>query len=100
MAVPTVLHRPTREAPRVTRLLALGLLAVALLALSAFNPMDASAMPMTERMSERACANAGGRMRYNFETDEIYVSLCKLPSGKSFSCVMYLELWGWVGECG
>src|SRR5215207_5499615 len=61
-------------------------LAVALVAIPAFRPDDASAMRMSERTASRLCANAGGSMYYDFADGTVYMMTCTLPSGNQFNC--------------
>jgi hypothetical protein len=66
MTTPPTAVRPQLPAAKLRRLLAVLSLAVALVALPAFRPHDASAMPTSERGALRACGTLGGRIQYNF----------------------------------
>jgi hypothetical protein len=70
------------------RLLVVLSLALALLAIPAVSPDDASARRMSERSVSRACANAGGTIYYDFYDSnfESYGMTCTLASGASFTC--------------
>jgi len=83
----------------MTRLLAVLALAIALVAIPAFSPDDASAKRMSERSAGRACSNAGGSMYYDFDGPRSDTMSCSLPSGASFSCDMVVGPFGDQGNC-
>ena len=91
----TTVHTPTTAAT-VRRLLAVLAIAFAMVAISAFSPPGAGAMPMSERSASRLCRNAGGHVHYEFgsggSANDVEMS-CTLPSGASFHCLSYGSVW-------
>ncbi len=84
--------RTRAAALQMPRFLIVLALALALVAIPAFNPADASAYPMSERQSLRACGSLGGRAHYDFiDSDTMeYNMTCRSQSGTPlFFC------WGW-----
>lgn len=95
--------RRTRAKARLLRALAVLSLLLALLAIPALTPTDASAQRMSERGAVRACSNAGGRVFYDFTSMGDLGSwsmMCFLPSGNSFTCVPYATTGPYNVGCG
>ena len=86
--------RPTAHALATARrlprpLLALPL-ALALVALPAAAPPEASARRMSERQAMRTCARGGGDWHIDFSIQaygDYFESTCTLPSDAKFTCV-------------
>lgn len=93
----------TRARSTLLRGLAVLALLLALLAIPALTPTDASAQRMSERGAIRACSNAGGRIFYDFTSMGDLGSwsmMCFLPSGNSFTCVPYATTGPYNVGCG
>lgn len=82
--------RTRTTAVKIQRLVAVLSLAIALVAIPAFNPADAGAYPMSERQALRLCGQAGGRAHYSFTDEEMvdYTMTCTGSSGRTI-------LWCW-----
>jgi hypothetical protein len=88
MTTANMIVRTLTSALNVPRLLVVLALAIALLALPAFSPDDASALRTSEQKVRRACYNAGGSIHYEFEGSSFstYSMTCSLPSGTEIEC--------------
>ena len=96
------MERAPATVVQITRLVAALTLAVTLLALPAFNPMDASAMRRSERTVSQRCSAAGGSVSYDWmdgNVSDSWSMTCSLPSGTQFTCYPASGPFGGMVNC-